>query len=88
MLCNDACYFRKIHKGYTKCSIVYMGIAISAILMLIKPKYLFLQGGRLPQNSRWLYNGHEIEMLSSFNYLEVVFSSGGVIQESYKYSCW
>ena len=37
------CYFRQMYKGYSKCMIVYMGIAISNPLMLIKPKYLFLK---------------------------------------------
>jgi len=49
---------------------------------------VFRKEGRLPQNSRWLYNGHKLEVVSSFDYLGVVFSSGGVIQESYKYSFW
>jgi len=47
--------------------------------MLIKPKYLFLERGEGYHKTvtRWLYNGHEIGIVSSFNYLGVVFSSGG-----------
>ena len=35
------------------------------------------KGGRLPQNIEFIYNNQRIEIVSKFNYLGVVFSSGG-----------
>ena len=38
---------------------------------------VFRKGGNLGQNDKWFYGGSEIEIVNSFTYLGVVFSSGG-----------
>jgi len=43
---------------------------------------VFRKGGRLSQNLRFLCDGTEIEIVSKFNYLGIVFSSGGSFSEA------
>ena len=38
---------------------------------------VFRKGGILSHHDHWFYSGHEIEIVNSFTYLGVVFSSGG-----------
>ena len=38
---------------------------------------VFKKSGRLPQNLRFIYNDQELEIVSSFKYLGVLFTSGG-----------
>ena len=38
---------------------------------------VFRKGGNLGQNDKWFYAGEEVEVVNSFAYLGVVFSSGG-----------
>jgi hypothetical protein len=38
---------------------------------------VFRKAGRLPQNLRFLYNNQELEIVSRFKYLGVLFKSGG-----------
>ena len=37
---------------------------------------IFRKGGNLDYNDKWFYGGSEIEIVNSFTYLGVVFSSG------------
>ena len=48
---------------------------------------VFRKGGRLSQNLRFLYDGKEIEIVSKFNYLGIVFSSGGSFSEAQHTLC-
>jgi len=43
---------------------------------------VFRKGGRLSQNLRFLYDGTDIEIVSKFNYLGIVFSSGDSFSEA------
>lgn len=38
---------------------------------------VFRKGGKLSQNEKWTFNGDEIEIVSTFNYIGIVLSSGG-----------
>ena len=38
---------------------------------------VFRKGGILSHHDHWFYSGQEIEIVNSFTYLGVVFSSGG-----------
>ena len=38
---------------------------------------VFKKGGRLSDDEKWFFNNQEIEVVKSFNYLGVVFTSGG-----------
>ena len=38
---------------------------------------VFRKGGNLRQNEKWTYAGENIEIVSNFNYLGIVLSSGG-----------
>ena len=38
---------------------------------------VFRKGGILPRNLKFNYNGSELEIVSSFSYLGIVFSTGG-----------
>ena len=38
---------------------------------------VFRKGGRLNRNEKWIYGDKELEIVSNFNYLGVVFSTGG-----------
>ena len=38
---------------------------------------VFRKGGNLGQNDKWFYVGEEVEVVNSFAYLGIVFSSGG-----------
>ena len=38
---------------------------------------VFRKGGNLARNERWTYNNHQLEIVTSFNYLGVVLSNGG-----------
>ena len=42
---------------------------------------IFRKGGRLPNGLRFTYNGTEIEIVSKFSYLGIVFTSGGSCKE-------
>ena len=49
----------------------------------IKTKVLiFRKSGRLPNGLRFTYNGTEIEIVSRFSYLGIVFTSGGSCKEA------
>jgi hypothetical protein len=43
---------------------------------------VFRKGGKLRRNDNWCYNNHEIEIVKSFNYIGVVFSSGGSFMQA------
>ena len=44
---------------------------------MFKPKVIvFRKGGILPRNLRFFYNDTELEIVSSFSYLGIVFTSG------------
>jgi hypothetical protein len=45
---------------------------------------VFRKGGRLDNNSKWFFNNQEIEIVGSFNYLGVVFTSGGSFMQATK----
>ena len=45
---------------------------------------VFRKGGRLPMNLQFLYQGHPLEIVSTFTYLGVVFSSGGSLMQATK----
>jgi len=45
---------------------------------------IFRKGGRLPINISFKYNNCEIEIVNKFNYLGVVFTSGGSFSEAQK----
>ncbi len=38
---------------------------------------VFRKGGTLSRNETWTYAGNKLEIVKTFNYLGVVFSSGG-----------
>ena len=38
---------------------------------------IFHKGGRLNLNCEWVYNGNNIDVVNTFNYLGIVLSSGG-----------
>ena len=38
---------------------------------------VFRKGGRLPANLQFVYKGKNIEIVSKFYYLDIVFTSGG-----------
>ena len=38
---------------------------------------IFRRGGILPRNLKFFYNGVELEIVSTFSYLGIIFSSGG-----------
>ena len=44
---------------------------------MLKKKVDFRKGGMLGQNYKWYYAENELEIVNSFAYLGVVFSSGG-----------
>ena len=46
---------------------------------------VFRKGGVIGQNVHWFYAGQEIEIVNSFNYLGVFFSSGGSFMQNAKY---
>ena len=45
---------------------------------------VFRKGGVLGNNDHWFYAGHEIEIVSQFTYLGIVFSSGGSFMQNSK----
>ena len=45
---------------------------------------VFRKGEMIAQNERWTYDNQEIEIVNSFNYLGVVFSSGGSMMQATK----
>ena len=46
---------------------------------------VFRKGGTISQDMHWYYAGQEIEIVNSFNYLGVIFSSGGSFIQNAKY---
>jgi hypothetical protein len=45
---------------------------------------IFKKGGRLPRNTRVIYDGSEIEIMNKFTYLGIVFSCGGSFEYTYE----
>ena len=45
---------------------------------------VFRKGGVLGNNDHWFYAGHEIEIVSQFTYLGIVFYSGGSFMQNSK----
>lgn len=45
---------------------------------------VFRKGGLLRQNEKWYYDGIEIEVVNQFNYLGIVFTSGGSFMQATK----
>ena len=45
---------------------------------------VFRKGGRLPNNLNFVYNNNNIEIVNTFSYLGVVFTSGGTSFETQK----
>ena len=45
---------------------------------------IFKKGGRLPIDTRVIYNGSEIEIVKKFTYLGIVFSCGGSFEHTYE----
>ena len=45
---------------------------------------IFRKGGVLNRLDKWFYAGNEIEIVNSFNYLDVLFSSGGSLNNTTK----
>jgi len=45
---------------------------------------VFRKGGRLSNQDKWFYNNEEVEIVSSFNYLGIVFSNGGSFMQATK----
>ena len=46
---------------------------------------VFRKGGVISQNLHWYYDGKEIEIVNTFNYLGVIFSCGGSFMQNAKY---
>jgi len=57
---------------YTYCEKWNMTVNIDKTKVMI-----FRKGGRVGVNDKWSYNNKEVEIVKSFNYLGVVFTSGG-----------
>ena len=45
---------------------------------------IFRKGGRLPNNLRFKYGEHQLDIVNKFNYLGIVFTSGGSFAEAHK----
>ena len=45
---------------------------------------VFRKGGRLSNNEQWFYNGVTLEIVNQFNYLGLVFTSGGSFMQATK----
>ncbi len=45
---------------------------------------IFRKGGRVAKKERWLYHGNELEVVSTFKYLGIIFSSSGSFSECQK----
>ena len=45
---------------------------------------VFRKGGRLSNNEQWFYNGVTLEMVNQFNYLVLIFTSGGSFMQATK----
>ena len=55
------------------------------VVNVIKTKIvIFRKGGRLPINIKFMYNGIEIEIVSQYSYLEVLFTVGGSCLQTQK----
>ena len=55
------------------------------VVNVIKTKIvIFRKGGRLPVNIKFMYNGIEIEIVSQYSYLGVLFTSGGSCLQTQK----
>ena len=45
---------------------------------------IFRNGGRLPRDLRFIYNGEEIEIVKEISHFGIVFTSGGSCHETQK----